>query len=37
MKVQNEVTSPKQCEFMGLGNLRVQGVKGRKPLGNQVF
>ena len=35
--VQNEVTSPKQCEFRGLGNLRVHGVKGRRPLGNQVF
>ena len=30
--VQNEVTPPKQCEFRGLENLRMHGVKDRGPL-----
>ena len=35
--VQNQVTPCRVCEFRGLENLRMHGVKGRRPLENWVF
>ena len=35
--VQNQVTPCRVCEFRGLENLRMHGIKGRRPLENWVF